>query len=100
MSIAFGTRRAEWAKIADAPPPLTADELARFEAVDLFYRSLCALLYNYVPMSGHPGARSPRAASSRGSSSTRWTTSSRKPDREDADVVSYAAGHKAMGLYS
>ena len=55
MSIAFGTRRAEWVKLADVPPPLAAEDLARFEAVDLFYRSLCALLYNYVPMSGHPG---------------------------------------------
>ena len=26
-----------------------------FETFDLIYRSLCALLYNFVPMSGHPG---------------------------------------------
>ena len=50
MSIAFGTRRAEWVEVANVPPPLAAEELAHFEAVDLFYRSLCALLYNYVPM--------------------------------------------------
>ena len=53
----FGTRRAQWIRIPEpgAKPPLAASELAAFEAFDLFYRSLCALLYNYVPMSGHPG---------------------------------------------
>ena len=53
----FGTRRAQWIRIPEpgAKPPLAAAELAAFEAFDLFYRSLCALLYNYVPMSGHPG---------------------------------------------
>ena len=32
--------------------------------------------------------------------STRWTTTSRDPDRADADIISYAAGHKALGLYA
>jgi len=27
MSIAFGTRRAEWVKLADVPPPLAAEDL-------------------------------------------------------------------------
>jgi transketolase len=35
--------------------PLTTAELAAFETFDMLYRSLCALLYNYVPTSGHPG---------------------------------------------
>ena len=55
MSIAFGRRRAEWIRLTDGPPPLTPGELVHFETTDLFYRSLCALLYNYVPTSGHPG---------------------------------------------
>ncbi len=33
-------------------------------------------------------------------SSTRWTTTSASPDRDDADIISYAAGHKALGLYA
>ncbi len=36
-------------------PALSEKELAAFERFDLLYRSLCAMLFNYVPMSGHPG---------------------------------------------
>ena len=100
MSIAFGTRRAEWVRLADAPPPLAADDLARFEAVDLFYRSLCALLYNYVPMSGHPGGSISSGRFVAGILFDAMDYELAKPDRADADIVSYAAGHKAMGLYS
>jgi len=102
MSIAFGTRRAEWIQLAEAPapPPLSAEELARFEAVDLFYRSLCALLYNYVPMSGHPGGSISSGRIVAGVLFDAMDYDLGRPDRADADVVSYAAGHKAMGLYS
>ncbi len=46
------------------------------------YRSLCALIYNYVPMSGHPGGSisSGRFVVGR-CSSTRWTTTCPIPDR-------------------
>jgi transketolase len=100
MSTAFGTRRAEWVRIADVPPPLTAEELARFEAVDLFYRSLCALLYNYVPMSGHPGGSISSGRFVAGILFDAMDYELAQPDRADADIISYAAGHKAMGLYS
>ena len=100
MSIAFGTRRAEWVKLADVPPPLAAEDLARFEAVDLFYRSLCALLYNYVPMSGHPGGSISSGRFVAGILFDAMDYELAKPDRAEADIVSYAAGHKAMGLYS
>ena len=55
MTVAFGPRRATWIEIdgtAPALPPAEAEALAAFDEV---YRSLCAMLYNYVPMSGHPG---------------------------------------------
>jgi transketolase len=100
MATAFGTRRAEWVRIADVPPPLTADELARFETVDLFYRSLCALLYNYVPMSGHPGGSISSGRFVAGILFDAMDYELAQPDRADADIISYAAGHKAMGLYS
>ena len=100
MSIAFGTRRAEWIKLADVPPPLAAFDLARFEAVDLFYRSLCALLYNYVPMSGHPGGSISSGRFVAGILFDAMDYDLSMPDRADADIVSYAAGHKAMGLYA
>jgi transketolase len=102
MTIAFGKRRAEWLRVPDpkAAPPLGAFELARFEAVDLFYRSLCALLYNYVPMSGHPGGAISSGRIVAGVLFDAMDYDLAEPDREDADVISYAAGHKAMGLYS
>jgi transketolase len=100
MSIAFGTRRAEWVQLADAAPPLSAEELARFETTDLFYRSLCALLYNYVPMSGHPGGSISSGRFVAGLLFDAMDYDLAQPDRAEADIVSYAAGHKAMGLYS
>jgi transketolase len=100
MTIAFGTRRAQWIRLDQEKPPLSAEDLARFEAVDLFYRSLCALLYNYVPMSGHPGGSisSGRFVAALLFDALDYDLA--QPDRPDADIVSYAAGHKAMGLYS
>jgi transketolase len=102
MTIAFGRRRAEWVRVPEprAQPPLGAEDLARFETLDLFYRSLCALLYNYVPMSGHPGGSISSGRIVAGVLFDAMDYDLAEPDREDADIVSYAAGHKAMGLYS
>ena len=101
MSIAFGPRRAEWIKVAGAESaPLTAEELARFEAFDLVYRSLCALLYNYVPQSGPPGGSISSGRIVAGVLFDAMDYELAQPDREDADIISYAAGHKAMGLYA
>ena len=58
MTFTFGPRRATFVDISEAMPPggpLTAPEVDHLEAFDLLYRSLCALLFNYVPTSGHPG---------------------------------------------
>ena len=58
MAFTFGPRRGIYVDITEVMPaggPLTPAELAHFEAFDLLYRSLCALLFNYVPTSGHPG---------------------------------------------
>lgn len=122
MEFVFGPRRAEYADIgagADvaraataaaaplasaAPPtsaaPLTAAELAAFEGLDVVYRALCALLFNYVPTSGHPGGS---ISSGRFVAALVFDTLDYDlgdPDRDDADVLSFAAGHKAMGLYA
>ena len=35
--------------------PAHQAQLAAFDTFDLFYRTLCAVMYNYVPLSGHPG---------------------------------------------
>jgi len=59
MAFSFGPRRSVYLDITEAmktgESPLSAQDLAHFETHDLIYRSLCALLYNYVPTSGHPG---------------------------------------------
>ncbi len=67
---------------------------------DLVYRSLCAVLYNYVPMSGHPGGSISSGRFVAGILFDAMDYDVSNPDREDADICSYAAGHKALGLYA
>jgi len=104
MAFAFGPRRAACIDVGEfARPgegPLSVRELAQFEALDVVYRALCALLYNYVPTSGHPGGSisSGRFVAAILFDALDYDLAS--PDRADADVLSYAAGHKAMGLYA
>lgn len=105
MGIAFAPRRGTFIDILEDMTdldrsPLSSEDLAVFERLDLIYRSLCAMLYNYVPMSGHPGGSisSGRFAASLVFDAMDYDASD--PDREDADIISYAAGHKALGLYS
>jgi len=61
MGLAFGPRRGTYTDIAEelktSKGPLAEKEVETFETFDLIYRTLCAALYNYVPMSGHPGDR-------------------------------------------
>jgi len=104
MSYAFGPRRGVVIDIAeDSAPgsrPLTDDELESFEFLDLVYRSLCAVLYNYVPGSGHPGGS---ISSGRYVQAIFFDTLEcdlSNPEEPTADILSYAAGHKALGLYS
>jgi transketolase len=104
MSFAFGPRRAIYVDITEsarpAEPPLAADELAHFETIDLIYRSLCGLLFNYVPTSGHPGGSISSGRFMEGILFDCLDYDLSHPDRADADIISYAAGHKAMGLYA
>jgi transketolase len=104
MTFELGPRRGTYIDISEevksAGRPLTKDELKQFEDFDLIYRSLCALMYNYVPTSGHPGGS---ISSGRFVSSLLFDGMDydfNTPDRPDADVISYAAGHKALGLYA
>jgi transketolase len=74
--------------------------IARLEELDLAYRSLCSAMYNYVPQSGHPGGS---ISSGRIVQTLLFETLDydfSDPDRRDADIISYAAGHKALGLYA
>jgi transketolase len=104
MAIEFGKRRAEifeasreaekagWTFGADAIEPL--------DKLDLVYRALCALMYNFVPKSGHPGGSISSGRIVQGLLFTSMDYDLSNPLREDADIISYAAGHKALGLYA
>jgi transketolase len=100
----FGPRRGGFINAADRVFeegwPLDEATVEQCEAFDLVYRTLCAVMYNYVPLSGHPGGSI---------SSGRFVArllfdlmdyDLREPNRQDADIISYAAGHKALGLYA
>ncbi len=104
MAFEFGPRRGTYQDVTEIlkteKPPLSPEEMGHFETLDLIYRSLCALLYNYVPMSGHPGGSISSGRFVAGLLFDALDYDLAQPDREDADIISYAAGHKAMGLYA
>ena len=104
MAFTFGPRRGVYVDGGEAlergGPVLTGQDVAVFERLDLLYRSLCAILFNYVPTSGHPGGSISSGRFVAGLLYDAAEYDLGAPDRGDADVVSYAAGHKAMGLYS
>ncbi len=104
MTLMFGPRRGTYVDILEdmkaTAEPLAADELQHFQTLDLIYRSLCALLFNYVPLSGHPGGSISSGRLVAGLIFDAMDYDASDPQRDDADVISFAAGHKAMGLYA
>ncbi|HOL63412.1 MAG TPA: hypothetical protein PK103_08630 [Elusimicrobiales bacterium] len=76
------------------------EEIDFYEKIDVIYRTLCAVLYNFAPTSGHPGGSisSGRIVQSLIFDNMLYDFSN--PQRPDNDIISYAAGHKAMGLYA
>lgn len=101
MTVTFGPRRSIRVDVAEEDGLLLgARELEAFEAFDLVYRTLCSILYNYAPLSGHPGGSisSGRLVASLLFDAMEYDVGD--PLRTDADLISYAAGHKALGLYA
>lgn len=86
--------------ISDNKYKMSRKDCDFYESLDVIYRTLCSILYNFVPLSGHPGGSisSGRIVESLLFGNTDYDFSN--PDRDDADIISYAAGHKAMGLYA
>ncbi len=82
------------------PEPADVPDLEMWEAMDAAYRALCAILYNYAPGTGHPGGSisSGRIVFTALYKSLRYDFA--RPDSVDNDLLVYAAGHKAMGLYA
>jgi transketolase len=96
------TRRARTIDVSTDPAPETlgADDLECFESFDRIYRTLCAVMFNYVPTSGHPGGSISSGRFVAGLLFDSMDYDVSDPDRPDADIISYAAGHKALGLYA
>ncbi len=102
MQLQFGKRRAIVFNAAEEMKRFnfSPDDIKHFETYDLMYRTLCAIMYNYVPTSGHPGGS---ISSGRFVERVLFDTMDynfSNPDEETADIISYAAGHKALGLYA
>ncbi len=99
----IGPRRGQYYDVNDiikSFSPLQKEEAAKFEKLDLIYRTLCGVLYNFVPTSGHPGGS---ISSGRFVQSVIYKTADYdfgNPSQDANDMVVYAAGHKAMGLYA
>ncbi|MBI3193919.1 MAG: hypothetical protein HYZ34_05535 [Ignavibacteriae bacterium] len=100
----LNTRRGVYYNITDVMSSfdslLSNEELQFFEQIDCIYRTMCSILYNFVPTSGHPGGS---ISSGRAVEMLLYQTMDydfSQPDKKDADMISYAAGHKAMGLYA
>ncbi len=102
MITPFGPRRGAFISldVSRDEEDLSSSDAATLEQFDELYRRLVAVMFNFVPSSGHPGGSL---------SAGRFTQSLvfglldydvATPLRDDADVLSYAAGHKALGLYA
>ena len=102
--MSFGPRRGVFInaadRVAEEGEPLDEAGLDHCETFDLIYRTLCAVMFNYAPLSGHPGGS---ISSGRFVARLLFDVMDydlAHPGRQDADIISYAAGHKALGLYA
>jgi hypothetical protein len=103
-TMSFGPRRGIYInaaeRVAEEGEPLDAVALDHCDTFDLFYRTLCAAMYNYAPVSGHPGGSISCGRFVQRLLFETMDYDLASPNRQDADLISYAAGHKALGLYA
>ena len=78
---------------------LPTEDKDSLEFYDLCYRTLCAVMFNHAS-SGHPGGSisSGRFVESLIFNQMNYDFSN--PMDRSADIISYSAGHKALGLYA
>ncbi len=95
---AFGPRRATWVEVSE-PAEGLSDDLAALKRFDDVYRGLCAVLFNYA-QSGHPGGSVSSGHIVGGLLFDDMDYDIGDPNRTDQDLISYSAGHKALGLYA
>lgn len=100
MNRAFGPRRAEWVEVTEPGDVDISDAaLAHLESYDLVYRTLTSIMFNYT-QSGHPGGSVSAGHIVTAALFGAMDYDVGDPIRTDADILSYAAGHKATGLYA
>ncbi len=96
-------RRANYYDVSDiitsAQYKIQDDEIKAFEEIDLIYRTITAILYNFSA-TGHPGGSISSGRIAQGLLFASMDYDFFNPQREDNDIITYAAGHKAMGLYA
>jgi transketolase len=98
----FGKRRAIYIDITDHPdkPNKVSEEtITNLTKFNLWYRTLCSILYNFAS-SGHPGGSVSSGHFITAALIETMDYNIGDPDQPDADLFSYAAGHKALGLYA
>ncbi len=100
----LGCKRSVFVDVSDyskkASYALNAQEIAAFTKLDLAYRTLVAILYNYVPTSGHPGGSISSGRIVEHLLYREMNYDLKYPHKNENDILSYAAGHKALGLYA
>jgi len=103
-TMSFGPRRGVFInaadRLAEEGDPLDESTLQDCETFDLIYRTLCAVMFNYAPLSGHPGGSISSGRFVQRLLFDVMDYDLSRPQRNDADIISYAAGHKALGLYA
>ena len=99
MTTRFGPRRSVWEKVTSFDPSVDAATIAMVERYDLVYRSVVAIMFNFT-QSGHPGGSVSSGRIVRLLLLQTMDYDIGNPNRYDADIISYAAGHKALGLYA
>ena len=101
MPVMFEPRRSYYTDVSEETLlPLSTRETEHYEEFDAYYRAVCAMLYNYAPTSGHPGGSISAGRFSEALAFDSAAYDLREPNRHDSDIISYAAGHKALGLYA
>lgn len=101
---ALGPRRAGYYDVTDiimaSQFKAEEDDIQALEDIDVLYRALASVLYNFAPVSGHPGGSisSGRIAQALLFSSLDYDFFD--PLKKENDILLYAAGHKALGLYA
>ena len=78
---------------------LPVDDSDSLEFYDLIYRTLCAVMFNHAS-SGHPGGSISSGRFVESLIFNQMNYDFFNPMDRTADIISYAAGHKALGLYA